>query len=123
MAAWGLFASALSFADTLDARLVGAWATSEADCKKLFVRSARGIAYRQPVDKFAQAAIIGPDQIRAPASVCRVQRVSHANGVIKLSAECNNSVSYTRSRPPRSKSSRAEKSFTVPPAIQPSTPL
>ncbi len=84
-----------ALANSIDARLFGAWTTSQADCKKLFVGGGRGLAYRQPVDKFAQAAIIGPQQIRLPASICRVQRVSHENGVVKIGVECHDSISYT----------------------------
>jgi hypothetical protein len=89
-----LVAGSGSSADSIDARLLGAWTTSQADCSKLFVRSGGGLAYRQPVDKFAQAAIIGPQMIRLPASTCRVERVSHEKGVIKIGAECNDTISY-----------------------------
>ena len=84
-----------SLADSLDARLLGAWTTSQADCSKLFVRRGGALFYRQPVDKFAQAEIIEPQQIRGPASICRVQRVSHANGVVKFTTQCSDSISYT----------------------------
>ncbi len=84
-----------SSADSLDAGLVGAWTASQADCAKLFVRRGRMLAYRLPIDRFAQAAIIEPQSIRAPASTCRVHSVSHANDAIKISAECNDSISYT----------------------------
>jgi len=84
-----------SLADSLDARLLGAWTTSQADCLKLFVRRGGALFYRQPVDKFAQAEIIEPQQIRGPASICRVQRISHANGVVKLTTQCSDSISYT----------------------------
>ena len=82
-------------ANSIDARLLGAWTTSQADCSKIFVKSGGGLAYRQPVDKFAQAAIIGPQQIRLPASTCRVQHITREKGVIKINVLCNNSVSYT----------------------------
>jgi hypothetical protein len=82
-------------ADSIDARLVGAWTTSQADCAKVFVRSGGGLTYRQPVDKFAQAAIIGPQMIRLPASTCRVQRVSHEKDIVKITADCNDAISYT----------------------------
>ena len=62
---------------------------------KIFVKSGAGFAYRRPIDKFAQAAIIGPQEIRLPASTCRVQRVSHEKDVIKITADCNDSISYT----------------------------
>src|SRR5271165_4018764 len=80
-----------SRADALDARLFGAWTTAAADCSRLF----SGRAFRQPVDKFAQAAIIGPQQIVLPSSTCRIQSVSHENGGIKVTADCNDSISYT----------------------------
>jgi len=85
----------IGLADSLDARLLGAWTTSQADCSKLFVRKNGALFYRQPVDKFAQAEIIEPQQIRTPAGVCRAQRVSHANGVAKLTTQCSDSISYT----------------------------
>ncbi len=84
-----------SYADSIDQRLVGAWTTNQADCSKLFVRSGGGLAFRKPVDKFAQATIIGPQEIRVPAGACRVQHVSHEKGVLKITAECNDSISYT----------------------------
>ena len=83
------------FADSLDARLFGAWTTSQADCSKLFVKKGGVLFYRETVDKFAQAEIIEPQQIRTPAGVCRAQRVSHANGVAKLTTQCSDSISYT----------------------------
>ena len=84
-----------SLADALDARLLGAWTTSQADCSKLFAKKGGALFYRQPVDKFAQAEIIEPQQIRGPASICQVQQVSHANGVVKLTTQCSDSISYT----------------------------
>jgi len=84
-----------TLADSLDASLAGAWTTSQADCSRLFVRRGGALAYRQPVDKFAQAAIIAPQVILLPASTCRVHSVAHENGVVKLSADCNDSISYT----------------------------
>ena len=79
----------------LDAGLAGAWTASQPDCAKLFVRRGGALAYRQPVDKFAQAAIIGPQVILLPATSCHVERVAHASGVIKITADCNDSISYT----------------------------
>ena len=81
-------------ADALNSSLFGAWTTSTADCARLFVRQGGRLAYRQPVDKFAQAAIIGPQTIIAPSSSCRVQSVSREKGAIKVNAECNNSISF-----------------------------
>ena len=84
----------VGFADTLDARLTGAWATSNADCARLFQRRGGALTFRQPVDKFAQAAIIGPQTILAPSSSCRVQSSSREKDAIKVNAECNDTISF-----------------------------
>src|SRR5208283_2930400 len=65
----------------LDGRLTGAWATSQADCQKLFVRGGKGLAYRQPVDEFAQAAIITPGQVVLPNQTCQVTGAKRQNGL------------------------------------------
>ena len=46
------------------AQLVGTWAYYAEDCERLFERRGGGRAYRQPVDKFAQAAIVEPKRVR-----------------------------------------------------------
>ena len=57
------------------AQLVGAWAYSLEDCERLFERRGGGWAFRQPVDKFAQAAIVeSPKRILLPSATCRVER-------------------------------------------------
>jgi len=77
------------------AQLAGAWTRSAADCNKLFQRRGSAVAYRQPVDKFAQAAIIESQRIRLPTSICRLERASHEGGALKMSGECQDSISYT----------------------------
>ena len=78
------------------AQLVGAWAYSEGDCERLFQRRGGGWAFRQPVDKFAQAAIVElPKKILLPSATCRIDRASEADGALKVSAECASSISYT----------------------------
>jgi len=83
------------FADALESGLLGAWTTNLPDCKRLFVRRNGPLVFRQPVDKFAQAAIIQPQTIYMPASSCHVRQVSRAKDVIKISADCQDSISYT----------------------------
>ena len=84
----------VGLADSLDTRLTGAWATSDADCARLFQRRGGVLTFRQPVDKFAQAAIIGPQIILAPSSSCRVQSISREKDTIKVNAECNDTISF-----------------------------
>ena len=77
------------------AQLMGAWAGSAADCHKLFQRQGRVVAYRQPVDQFAQAAIIESQRIRLPTGLCRLERASQEGRALKVSGECQDSISYT----------------------------
>jgi HlyD family secretion protein len=77
------------------AQLRGAWAPSAGDCDKLFQRRGSAVAYRQPVDQFAQAAIIESQRIRLPTGVCRLERASREGGALRVSGECQDSISYT----------------------------
>ena len=77
------------------AQLRGAWAQSTDDCKKIFQRRGAALAYRQPVDKFAQAMIIESQRIRLPTGVCRLERASREGGALRVSGECQDSISYT----------------------------
>ncbi len=78
------------------AQLVGTWAYSPADCERLFQRRGGGWAFRQPVDKFAQAAIVElPKRIVLPSATCQIDGASQAEGALKVSAECQDSISYT----------------------------
>ena len=78
------------------AQLVGTWAYSPADCDRLFQRRGGGWAFRQPVDKFAQAAIVElPKRIVLPSAICQIDGASQAEGALKVNAECQDSISYT----------------------------
>ena len=78
------------------AQLVGTWAYSAEDCERLFHRRGGGWACRQPVDKFAQAAIVeSPKRILLPSATCRIDGASNVEGALKVSADCQDSISYT----------------------------
>ena len=78
------------------AQLVGTWAYSAGDCERLFQRRGGRWAYREPVDKFAQAAIVeSPKRILLPSAICRIESASGAEGALKVSADCEDSISYT----------------------------
>ena len=79
----------------LDRSIFGAWTASPQDCGKLFARRGGAIVYRQPVDKFAQAAIIEPGRIVTPSTVCRVQGATSDKGATKISVDCEDSISFT----------------------------
>ena len=83
------------FADAIDSRLVGAWAPSVSECARLFQRRGGVLSYRQPVDKFAQGAIIEPQYILGPASTCRVRDVARARDDFSVSVECDDSISFS----------------------------
>jgi hypothetical protein len=77
-------------------QLVGTWAYSAADCERLFQRRGGGWAYREPVDKFAQAAIVeSPKKILLPSAICRIEGASLVEGMLKVSADCEDSISHT----------------------------
>jgi hypothetical protein len=77
------------------AQLTGAWAYSRAECDTLFQRRGKAVAYRQPIDKFAQAAIVESQRIRLPSATCQLERASQEGGALKVSADCQDSISYT----------------------------
>ena len=78
------------------AQLVGTWAYSAADCERLFQRRGGRWAYREPVDKFAQAAIVElPKKILLPSAICRIDGAREAEGMLKVSADCEDSISFT----------------------------
>ena len=79
---------------TINPALVGAWTLSIADCSRLFERTSRGLSFKQPVDKFAQAVIIRPGEIEGPSSVCRVLKVTNAKDTISATAECRDAIGY-----------------------------
>jgi hypothetical protein len=83
------------FAPESITQLIGAWASSADDCARLFQRRGKALAFRQPVDQFAQAAIVESQRIRLPTAVCQVESASHQGGALKLDAECQDTVSYT----------------------------
>jgi hypothetical protein len=94
---WGFAAAAApsaGVAAAIDSRLVGAWAGSAADCQKLFVRSGGALTYRQPVDRFAEAFIIEPSQIRAPTGACRIVGVARDKNGAAVSLDCHDSISF-----------------------------
>ena len=88
-------APAPEFAPESVGQLVGAWTTSPADCGKLFQRRGKALVYRQPVDLFAQAAIVEPLRIRLPTAVCQIDRASNEGGALRVSGDCQDTISYT----------------------------
>jgi hypothetical protein len=82
------------FADTIDPRLIGGWTASAADCQKFFERTNGELTYRQPVDRFAQAFIIDPGQIRSPTGTCRIVSVGHDKNGTAVSLDCHDSISF-----------------------------
>jgi biotin carboxyl carrier protein len=83
------------FAPESVTQLIGAWAPRSEDCNKLFQRKGRALTYRQPVDQFAQAAIVEPQRIRLPSATCQLDSAARDGGSLKLIAECADIISYT----------------------------
>ena len=72
-------------------------AYSVEDCDRLFERRGGGWAYRQPVDKFAQAAIVEPKRILLPSATCRVESASEAEGALKVALNARTDYLTNRS--------------------------
>ena len=53
------------------------------------------MSFRQPVDRFARAVIIESQRIRLPTGVCQLERASKQGGALKVSGDCQDSISYT----------------------------
>jgi hypothetical protein len=85
----------VEFATESLTRLVGAWAPSVKDCNRLFQRKGRALTYRQPIDQFAQAAIVEPQRIRLPSATCQLDSAASDGGSLKLIAECADIISFT----------------------------
>jgi biotin carboxyl carrier protein len=85
----------VEFAPESLTRLVGAWAPSVQDCNRVFQRKGRALTYRQPIDQFAQAAIVEPQRIRLPSATCQLESAASDGGSLKLIAECADIISYT----------------------------
>jgi hypothetical protein len=85
----------VEFAPESITQLLGAWAPSGRDCNKLFQRKGRALTYRQPIDQFAQAAIVEPQRIRLPSATCQLDSAASDGGSLKLIAECADIISYT----------------------------
>jgi pyruvate/2-oxoglutarate dehydrogenase complex dihydrolipoamide acyltransferase (E2) component len=83
------------FAPDSVTELIGAWAPSAQDCNRLFQRKGRALTYRQPVDQFAQAAIVERQRIRLPSATCQLDSAASDGGSLKLIAECADTISYT----------------------------
>ena len=89
-----LLSSHDAYAGQLDRRLIGAWAQSASDCKRVFeVRNGR-VAFRQPVNEFIPAFIIDPQHIVAANGECRVGKVAVKGDEITASLDCNNKIGF-----------------------------
>jgi hypothetical protein len=76
-------------------------------CSRLFERTSRGLSFKQPVDKFAQAAIIRPREIEGPSSLCRVLTVARTKDAISAATERRDSIGYlSRTDPIQIKTAR-----------------
>jgi hypothetical protein len=90
-----LFAlNASAQAENLDSRLLGAWVPSTAECNQIFQSQAGERSFRQPVDAFTTAFVIGRREIRATTGSCQIGDASSAKGYMLISLSCNNSVGY-----------------------------
>ena len=48
------------------------------------------------MNQFAQAAIVESQRIRLPSATCQLERATHDEGALKLSADCQDTISFTQ---------------------------
>jgi hypothetical protein len=83
----------ISTAAAVEAALTGAWARDASECKELFSRTGKNLAFKKPVDAFAQAFILSGSQIRTPGASCRIKGVKRSGDRRTLALVCTTSVS------------------------------
>jgi hypothetical protein len=85
---------ASSRADGFDPRLIGAWAPSAADCKEVFEAQGGNLTFRQPVNTFISAFVIGEREIRGVNGFCRVGQSSSADGYLRIKLDCTDRIGF-----------------------------
>jgi hypothetical protein len=81
-------------AGQLDQRLIGAWATSASDCKDVFESKNGKVDFRQPVNSFTSAFIVGEREVRGVSQSCRIEGASPMKGYLRIKLECHNSIGF-----------------------------
>lgn len=86
------FHQTISPAAAIEPALNGAWAQDRAECQELFSRSGKTIAFRTPVNAFAQAFIIQERRLTTPQASCRIKGVKKSGDRRTLALSCTTSV-------------------------------
>ena len=89
-----LFPVQSAIAEQLDQRLIGAWATSASDCKDVFESKNGKVDFRQPVNTFISAFIVGEREVRGVSQSCRIEGASPMKGYLRIKLECRNSIGF-----------------------------
>jgi hypothetical protein len=84
---------AIATAAAVEPSLSGAWAQDSAECKELFSRSGKSVAFKKSASVFAQAFIISGSQVRTPQASCRIKAVRKSGERRILTLACATSVS------------------------------
>jgi hypothetical protein len=87
-------ATSVAKGEGLDGRLLGAWVPSGSECSKIFQGPRRAPVFKQPVDTFTTAFIIGGREVRASTGSCRIGKVSSEKGYTNISLSCDNAGGY-----------------------------
>jgi hypothetical protein len=85
---------ASSWADGFDPRLMGAWAPSASDCKEVFESKGGNLTFRQPVNTFISAFVVGEREIHGVNGSCRVGQSSAADGYLRIKLDCADRIGF-----------------------------
>jgi hypothetical protein len=79
----------------ISARLNGAWAESDENCRNAFVMKRGRWGFREPRDMFGSSFIISGRRYEGPFGVCRLSSISGAGDRFALNLACHNSIGYS----------------------------
>jgi hypothetical protein len=93
----GAFALALTYAgaaQALDARLNGAWATSDAQCKAIFETRGGVAAFKRGINVFDTAFIIRGGSVQGVNGSCRIGQSTPISGAFRIKLSCQDRIGF-----------------------------
>jgi hypothetical protein len=74
------------------ANIDGVWATDAAACSKIYVKSAKGIAFAKRADLYGSGFIIDGNKIRGKIASCNIKMRKQDGNTVHLIAVCSTDI-------------------------------
>jgi hypothetical protein len=84
--------SQITIAVAAEQALTGAWVQGGEQCREVFTRGGKSVAFKRPVNPFAPGFIISGNQIRTPGASCRIKGSKRSGDLRILTLACATSV-------------------------------